>query len=100
MKLRKGKSKWILRQILNRYLPKDLFERNKMGFVIPIDSWLKGPLRVWAQDKLSLENLKKYEMLDNRVINKAWNNHLIGKSNFQYPLWNVLMFLEWYEKNN
>lgn len=100
MKLRNGKSKWILRQILNKYLPKDLFDRNKMGFVIPIDSWLKGPLRVWAQDKLSQENLKKFEMLDYRVINKAWNEHLKGKSNFQYPLWNVLMFLEWYEKNN
>ena len=97
MKLRNGESKWILRQLLKKYLPVNLFERRKMGFSVPIDSWLIGPLRDWAEDLLSNANLLKYKMLDSQVIRQAWSDHLRGKSNQQYPLWNVLMFLSWHQ---
>ena len=99
MKIRNGQGKWILRELLSRYLPRNLFERKKMGFSIPIENWLKGSLREWAGDLLSETNLSKYKMLDSLSINKVWNDHLQGKSNNQYPLWNVLMFISWYEKN-
>ena len=97
MKLRNGESKWILRQLLKKYLPLDLFERKKMGFSVPIDCWLRGPLREWVEDLLSVNNLSKYKMLDSKIIRKAWSYHLTGKSNQQYPLWNVLMFLSWHQ---
>ena len=98
MKLRNGESKWILKQILKRYVPKNLFERKKMGFSIPIDNWLRGSLKNWAGDLMSEENLSKVDFLDAKSINNAWSAHLKGKGNFQYPLWNILMFLSWYDK--
>ena len=87
------------KKLLNRYLPKNLFERKKMGFSVPIDFWLSNSLRDWAEDLLSERNLSKYEMLDSKIIRSAWIDHLNGKKNFQYPLWNVLMFLSWHKIN-
>lgn len=100
MKLKKDKSKWILRKILNRYLPKDLYERPKMGFNVPLDNWLKGPLKEWAEELLSEKSLGKHNLLDTKVIRKAWYDHINNKRNMQFPLWNVLMFQAWIETKN
>lgn len=98
LKIKDGKGKWILREVLYRHVPKHLIERPKMGFGIPLDSWLRGPLREWAQDLLSDNSLDKHKLLNNRNIQEKLNEHLSGKKNWQHQLWDVLMFQEWYNK--
>jgi asparagine synthase (glutamine-hydrolysing) len=100
MKIRNGQSKWILRQLLERHVPRELFERPKMGFGVPIDTWLRGPLKEWASDLLSKSMLDKHSLLDARLVQKKWQEHLSGTRNWQYHLWDVLMFQAWYEKQN
>ena len=97
LKLRDNKTKWILKQILYNYVPKRLIERPKMGFGVPIDSWLRGPLKDWAENLLDAEKLDKQGLLNTEIIRKKWNEHLSGKRNWQYHLWGVLMFQSWYE---
>jgi asparagine synthase (glutamine-hydrolysing) len=98
LKIRDGKGKWILREVLYKHVPKELIERPKMGFGIPLDSWLRGPLKDWAQDLLSESNLNKHHFLDNKVIQNKLTEHLSGKKNWHYHLWDVLMFQSWYNK--
>ena len=95
MKIRNNQGKWILKQVLYKYVPKELIERPKMGFAIPIDSWLKGPLRDWAEDLLSPDKLKNEGFLNPEPIRKVWQAHISGKENFQHHLWDVLMFQAW-----
>lgn len=94
-KARAGQGKWILRRVLERYVPRALFERPKMGFGVPIGEWLRGPLREWAEDLLSASRLEQAGYLNPRVVRAIWDSHLTGEDNLQYQIWNVLMFEQW-----
>ncbi len=95
VKIRGGKSKWILRQILHKYVPEKLLERPKMGFGVPIDTWLRGPLRGWAEELLDEREIRKDMLLNPKPIKKLWSEHLTGKKNNSYHLWDILMFQAW-----
>ncbi|MGD1879770.1 MAG: asparagine synthase (glutamine-hydrolyzing) [Kiloniellaceae bacterium] len=99
LKIRGRESKWILRRVLDRHVPRALIERPKMGFGVPIDSWLRGPLRGWAEDLLSESRLKRQGFLDPAPIRARWSEHLSGRRNWQYSLWGVLMFNAWLEQD-
>jgi asparagine synthase (glutamine-hydrolysing) len=96
MKIRGGVGKWILRQVLYKYVPRELLERPKMGFGVPIEHWLRGPLRAWAEDLLTQEALNQHLLLNVESIRQKWREHLSGRRNWQYLLWNVLVFQDWY----
>ena len=95
LKIKNGQGKWLLRQLLYKYVPKALVERPKMGFGVPIDAWLRGPLRDWAEDLLDPELMAQAGYLDPKPIRVKWGEHLTGRRNWQHFLWNVLMFESW-----
>ena len=99
-KLRNGEGKWILKKILSKYVPKILTDRPKMGFGIPLGDWLRGPLRDWAENLLDEKRLIQEGFLNPKLIREKWTEHLSNKNNWQYDLWNVLMFQAWIDSNN
>lgn len=100
LKSRGGHQKWVLRQLLNRHVPKELIERPKMGFGVPIGKWLRGPLREWAEDLLEPRAMQQEGWLNPEVIQKKWREHLTGTNNWEYHLWDVLMFQAWLREKN
>lgn len=97
LRIRDGQGKWILRRLLSRYVPREIFERPKMGFDPPIGDWLRGPLRSWAQALLDPERLSTEGYLEPEPVQTRWRQHLSGERNWEYPLWAVLVFQSWLE---
>ncbi len=93
-KIRNGETKWLLRQVLYRYVPRQLIDRPKMGFGVPIDEWMRGPLKDWAADLLDDRRLED-EGFNPSPIKEKWAEHLSGGRNWQYLLWTVLMYQAW-----
>lgn len=99
-KLCNGVTKWPLRQILYRHVPRDLIERPKMGFGVPLGEWLRGPLREWAEELLSERKLREGGFFHSNSIRAKWGEHLSGARNWQHHLWSVLIFQSWLESNH
>ena len=99
-KVRAGRGKHLLRRVLERYVPRSLFDRPKMGFGVPIDQWLRDPLRDWADHLLDPAVLRRQGFFAVEPIRKAWADHLDGSRSNQYPLWVILMFQAWLERTN
>ncbi len=97
MKIRNGQGKWLLRQILYKYVPKELIERPKTGFGIPLDVWLREPLKEWAESLLDEKRLIAEGFFNPAPIREKWEEHLSGRRNWQYHLWDVLIFQAWLE---
>jgi asparagine synthase (glutamine-hydrolysing) len=100
LKLRNGQGKWVLRQVLYKYVPLEIVDRPKMGFDLPIDEWLRCPLRDWAEALLDETRLRKEGFFNPRPVRESWQEHLSGRKNLQRMLWSVLMFQSWLEAEN
>lgn len=98
LKFRHGQGKWILRQVLAKYVPLEFLDRSKMGFGVPIGDWLRGPLRDWAEDLLNERRLEREGFFHPGIIAAAWQEHLAGMRNWQYRLWPILQFQAWWSQ--
>lgn len=100
MKIRGNEGKWLSRQLLARYVPRELFERPKCGFETPLYRWLRGPLKDWANDLLSEDRLRRDGFFKPEPIRKAWRDHQSGRGRKHYELWSILMFQQWLDSLN
>jgi asparagine synthase (glutamine-hydrolysing) len=94
LRIRRGETKWLLRRVLDRYVPRHLIDRPKMGFGVPLAAWLRGPLREWAEDLLDRSRLGG-GLIDVEAAHRLWRQHLSGRRNWAYALWTLLMFESW-----
>jgi asparagine synthase (glutamine-hydrolysing) len=99
MKIRGNEGKWALRQVLYKHVPRELIERPKAGFSIPVGVWLRGPLRLWAEELLDAERLEREGYLHTATVQKLWQEHLSGRFDWTAKLWSVLMFQAWLKEN-
>ncbi|MBI4796305.1 MAG: asparagine synthase (glutamine-hydrolyzing) [Deltaproteobacteria bacterium] len=97
LKIRNCQGKWLLRELLCRYVPRELVERPKMGFAVPLAAWLTGPLRDWAESLLAEPRLRQEGFFHPEPIRRKWREHLTGKPWWHHHLWNILMFQAWLE---
>ena len=93
-------NKLILRKILNNYIPQKIIDNHKSGFNAPIDSWLRGPLKEWAEDLINSNDFKNSEYFNYNEVMSIWNSHLSGRKNFYRPLWSILIFQSWLKYNS
>ena len=98
LKFRGGKGKYLMRRLLRRYVSPELTERPKMGFAAPVGSWLRGPLRPWAEALLDEKALGRSGFFNPAIARRMWSDHLSGRRNWQYHLWTLLMFQDWYRR--
>jgi asparagine synthase (glutamine-hydrolysing) len=94
-KVRHGQTKWLLRRVLHKYVPRHLIERPKRGFCVPVAAWLRGPLRDWAETLLAPDDLRAQGFFHSDAIRQVWHEHLAGTRDWQRQLWHVLMFQAW-----
>ena len=99
-KYQQGQTKWIIRQLLAQYIPEKLINRPKMGFAVPLDSWLRGELKDWAEDLLNTHKLEQQGFFNPRAVRQLWQEHQTGQHNWQVLLWTILMFQLWLETNH
>ncbi len=100
MKLRNGVSKWVLRQIAYRYVPREMLERPKSGFAVPIGRWLRTELRDWAQDLLNPGKMRQQGFFNAGAIQEKWREHVSGQQNWEHQLWAILMFQAWLQESS
>ena len=98
MKIHNGQGKRVLRKVLDRYVPRELIERPKMGFAVPVGDWLRGPLKEWASEILSDDNLRKHDFVKPDFVQARWKEHLSGNRNWNDGLWNILMLHSWADR--
>jgi len=98
LKIYNGQSKWILRKVLEKYIPKELFDRPKMGFAVPMGKWLRGPLKDWSFAMLEKHKYRLEGVIDVKMLDDIWSQHQKGKHNFQTQIWSVLTFFNWCEE--
>lgn len=94
-KLRNGTGKFLLKKVLDHYIPAELIERPKMGFSVPVGDWIRGPLRPWAESLLSEARLRQEGFLNAKAVREKWDQHLSGDRNWQHQLWDILLFQAW-----
>ncbi len=98
MKIRGGVGKWVLREVLYRHVPREMIERPKKGFSVPLGQWLRGPLRDWAEPLLNEQRLAQEGYFNSGVVRRVWTDHLQGRRDHSLKLWSVLMFQAWLAK--
>jgi asparagine synthase (glutamine-hydrolysing) len=98
MKVRAGRGKWLVRQVLYRHVPADMVDRPKTGFSVPLDDWLRGPLKSWASDLVSPDRLRRQGLFNPKLVSEKLDEHMGGRRNHGYWLWNVLMAQAWHDR--